>query len=138
MKSRIPATLLGVVLAGWTGATIAAQEVDLGKQEFMGNCAVCHGASGTGDGIDLLRTSPADLTTLSQRNGGVFPIARVYDTIDGRANLAAHGTRDMPIWGREYSIGAADYYIDVVNYDSEKFVRTRILALIDYLYRLQK
>jgi hypothetical protein len=24
-----------------------------------------------------------------------------------------HGTRDMPIWGQEYGVKAAEYYMDV-------------------------
>lgn len=48
----------------------------------------------------------------------------------------SHGTRDMPIWGQDYRVRAAEYYMDVP-YDSELFVRTRILALAEYLSRLQ-
>jgi hypothetical protein len=42
----------------------------------------------------------------------------------------------MPIWGRDYQVKAAEYYMDVP-YDAEAYVRTRILALVDYLNRLQ-
>jgi hypothetical protein len=49
---------------------------------------------------------------------------------------AGHGTRDMPIWGQEYSVQAASYYVDVP-YDQQAYVRGRILALAEYLNRLQ-
>jgi hypothetical protein len=45
----------------------------------------------------------------------------------------------MPVWGRDYSqesAKAGEYYLDVP-YDMEMYVRSRILALIDYLNRLQ-
>ena len=42
----------------------------------------------------------------------------------------------MPIWGNQYRVRAAEYYIDVP-YDPEVFVRAKILALIDYISRLQ-
>ena len=45
---------------------------------------------------------PADLTRLAEDNNGVFPFARVYDVIDGRFEVATHGTRDMPVWGEVY------------------------------------
>ena len=45
----------------------------------------------------------------------------------------------MPAWGARYSSDtekAAEYYMDVP-YDAEMYARSRILALIDYLNRLQ-
>jgi hypothetical protein len=42
----------------------------------------------------------------------------------------------MPVWGRDYQIKAGEHYGDVA-YDPEVYVRGRILALIDYLNRLQ-
>ncbi|HSF48517.1 MAG TPA: hypothetical protein VLA73_09165 [Burkholderiales bacterium] len=42
----------------------------------------------------------------------------------------------MPIWGIEYKAKAAEHYMDVP-YDEQAFVRARILALIEYIYRLQ-
>lgn len=112
------------------------QRVDLGKREFDNNCAACHGRDGKGSGsiTDLLKRSPPDLSTMAKRNGGIFPVARAYDVIEGAG--AGHGGRDMPIWGQEYSVKAAEYYVDVP-YDRESYVRGRILALVEYLNRLQ-
>ena len=112
-------------------------KIDFGKAEFEANCAACHGVSGKGGGpiTELLKRSPSDLTTLQKRNAGIFPMARVYDTIDG-VGVAEHGTRDMPIWGRDYSVKAAEYYLDVP-YNQEAYVRARILSLVEYLSRIQ-
>jgi len=116
---------------------VAQGKVDFGKGEFDANCAACHGVTGKGGGpiAELLKRSPTDLTTLQKRNGGIFPMARVYETIEG-VGVAEHGTRDMPIWGREYSVKAAEYYMDMP-YNQEAYVRARILALAEYLSRLQ-
>lgn len=118
-----------------TGA-MAQQKADLGKREYDSNCAICHGRDGKGNGpyVELLKRSPPDLTTMARRNGGVFPVAKSYDVIEGAG--PGHGTRDMPIWGMAYNVKAAEYYVDVP-YDREAFVRGRILALIEYLNRLQ-
>lgn len=117
------------------------ERFDTGKGEYMNRCAVCHGQSGKGDGgaIDILNTPPADLTTLSKKNGGVFPIERVYAVIDGRHMVKGHGTRDMPIWGKDYSTETvkADEYFAGMPYNMEMYVRARILSLADYLYRIQ-
>ena len=55
-----------------------------------------------------------------QRNDGVFPIAAVNEIIDGRLLIAAHGNREMPIWG-----------FDIM-------VRSRISVIVDYLNRIQE
>ena len=128
-----------LALALFTGSALAqASKSDLGKREYDASCAVCHGINGKGNGSyrELLQKSPPDLTTLAKRNGGTFPIARMYETIEG-ANIPSHGSRDMPIWGRAYRISAAEYYVDV-DYNPEVYVRSRILALIDYLSRIQE
>ena len=125
------------LLTGVTGGVLAqSSKLDFGKREYDNNCAVCHGKAGKGDGVyvDLLKKSAPDLTTMAKRNGGVFPMARAYDVIDGAG--PGHGTRDMPIWGQEYSVQAANYYMDVP-YDQQAYVRSRILALAEYLNRLQ-
>ncbi len=72
-----------------------------GKGMFMEYCAVCHGNDGKGNGpaASALKKAPADLTTLAARNGGKFPEPRVYQFIQGDAEVSAHGSRDMPIWG---------------------------------------
>lgn len=114
------------------------EKIDAGKREFESNCASCHGVSGKGNGpvTDLLKKSPPDLTLLAKNNGGVLPVARLYDVIDG-AGVPAHGSRDMPIWGREYRVQAGEHYGEVP-YDPEAYVRGRILMLIDYLNRIQQ
>lgn len=114
-----------------------SQRVDFGKREYDSNCAVCHGTTGKGDGpiVELLTKSPPDLRVLAQKNGGVLPLPRLYDVIEG-GSVAAHGTRDMPIWGRDYKIQAAEYYFEAP-YDPEAYTRARILALLEYISRLQ-
>lgn len=134
------AALLAVGLASTAWAQAQGKH-DLGKREFDANCAVCHGTSGKGDGsyAELLKKPATNLTTLRVNNNGVFPYLRVYAAIDGREMVKSHGDRDMPVWGRDYSAQTAkagEYYIDVP-YDAEMYVRSRILALIDYINRLQ-
>jgi len=65
----------------------------------------------------------------------VLPMARLYDVIDG-AGVPAHGSRDMPVWGRDYRIKDAEYYQEAP-YNPEAQVRARILALLEYVSRLQ-
>ena len=109
---------------------------DPGQREFVDNCAVCHGRDGKGGGpyVEWLKRAPPDLTLMSRRNGGVFPLASTYAIIEGAG--AGHGTRDMPVWGREYGVRAAEYYADAP-YNQEAVVRARILALSEYISRLQ-
>ncbi len=121
-----------------TGVTYAADKIDIGEQEYEASCANCHGMKGEGNGpyAEFLKSRVANLTVLSKNNGGVFPFAHVYDTIDGRPLIGSHG-RDMPIWGARYSTDAAKLFWDYPA-DSDSFVRGRILALVDYIHRLQQ
>ena len=67
---------------------------------------------------------PADLTALAAANGGAFQASRVIETIDGRREVAAHGPRDMPVWGRSRRFAPA-------------ILRSRIRAIIDYVATVQ-
>jgi mono/diheme cytochrome c family protein len=138
MKTR---NLLGAIVMAFAGTTttvaLAADKVDIGKREYESNCIACHGKDLKGGAyVDFLKVTPPDLSQLSRKNGGVFPFERVYGSIDGRQELKGHGSRDMPIWGKDYQVKAGEYYVDV-NYDPEAFIRARIFALIDYLNRMQ-
>jgi mono/diheme cytochrome c family protein len=146
MKSKSStALILAALLAAWSGTAWTGDRkpsLDIGKSEYLNSCAVCHGSDGKGGGTinDLLKVPATDLTKLSKRNGGVFPVDRVYAVIDGREIVKGHGDRDMPAWGSRYSIDsemAAEYYRDVP-YDMDMYTRARIMALIDYLNRIQQ
>jgi mono/diheme cytochrome c family protein len=124
--------------AAFAGTVLAEARSEMGKQEYESNCLSCHGAGGRGDGYfaQYLKLPVPDLTTIARRNGGVFPTDRMIEIIDGRQALKGHGPRNMPIWGTTYTEKAANYYRGQA-YDSEQFVRVRVLALTDYLYQLQ-
>ena len=77
-----------------------------------------------------------DLTVLQKNNGGVFPVARVFATIEGSDVASAHGTRDMPIWGRHLSERASNDP-DFATADAEGYSQARILALVEYLAGIQ-
>lgn len=75
---------------------------------------------------------------LAKNNGGVFPVQRVYEIIDGRKSVAGHGrSGDMPIWGSTYSIRAGNDP-QIGRPQAEAYVRNRINLLIEYLSRLQQ
>ena len=124
----------------------SAQNMDIGKTEYQSGCASCHGIDGKGDGPvgKDLKTRPADLTVLAKKNNGVFPVNAVYQIIDGRETIAGHGTREMPIWGwrfvpaEHFNLKPADDYIYLPPASPEPVVHGRILAIIDYLNRIQE
>ena len=112
----IAVVIIGLHTSGW------AQDTDPGKTAYLSSCAPCHGVDGKGNGFisAVLKTPPADLTMLAKRNDGVFPIAAVNEIIDGRMLIAAHGNREMPIWG------------------ADVMVQSRIAVIVDYLNRIQQ
>lgn len=72
-----------------------------GKEMFTAYCAVCHGTDGKGGGpaASALKVPPADLSMLSKNNGGKYPSMKVASTIRSESTLAAHGSKEMPVWG---------------------------------------
>jgi mono/diheme cytochrome c family protein len=72
-----------------------------GQEMFKSYCAVCHGedAKGNGPAASAMKVPPIDLTTLAQKNGGKYPAMHVSSVVRGEADLPAHGSKDMPVWG---------------------------------------
>jgi mono/diheme cytochrome c family protein len=129
-----------------SGSQTVAEVLDPGKAEYHSSCAPCHGSDGKGTGPVSagLKVPPPDLTVLAKKNNGVFPFNSVYEMIDGRKTIIAHGTRDMPIWGDRYTPEPSKALIprppeNILGfYDPETAVQMRILAVIDYLNRIQE
>jgi mono/diheme cytochrome c family protein len=116
---------------------LAYAQADIGKQEYLNSCAVCHGTTGKGEGplASELKTRPSDLTHLDKVS--IFPI--LYGIIDGRRIVAFHGPREMPVWGDRYRERAAELTAgNATPEEQEEFTRGRILALIGYIYTLQE
>ena len=127
---------LGLAMCGIAAAAWAQPKVDLGKREFEAKCASCHGLDGKGNGpfAEQLKTRLPDLTLLARHNGGIFPVNKAFDIIEGAGK--GHGTRAMPVWGVEYTVQAAEALPDLP-YNQAVFVRTRITALLEYINQLQ-
>ncbi len=128
------AGLLATILAPHVvlGGETPEDRETLGAVSYRVHCQNCHGRSGAGDGpmAELLKIVPADLTLLAARSDGEFPAEQVYQAIDGRQEIAAHGTRQMPVWG----LGFQDIGRDS---DQEDAVRNKILDLVAYVKTLQ-
>lgn len=98
----------GLVAALLAVTPALAQESVVGARIYEENCATCHGldAKGNGPMAPVLLVQPSDLTTLTERHDGTFPLVRVVTRIDGRDPLVSHGS-DMPIFG-EFFEGVQD------------------------------
>lgn len=72
-----------------------------GRQMYDAYCASCHGQGGKGNGpaAPALKATPTDLTQLAAKSGGKFPETHVAQAIKGDQMMAAHGSKDMPVWG---------------------------------------
>jgi hypothetical protein len=88
---------------------------------------------GKGDGpvAPVLKTPPADLTAIAARRGGRFPKAEIASYIDGRSDVAAHGSREMPVWGRVFARPVVD------GTTGEEVVRGQLFVLVEYLETIQ-
>lgn len=99
-----------------------------GKSLFHEYCAACHGPNGKGDGpaVSALKIAPGDLTQISKKNEGKFPEARIMRILTGEEPVTAHGTQEMPVWGKVFN--------DMSNVS---MAQMRIHALLQYVEGLQ-
>lgn len=102
-----------------------------GQEMYKAYCAVCHGVDGKGNGpaAEALKVPPTDLTTMAAKNAGKYPALKVSAIIRGEQVLAAHGTKDMPIWGNLFWSMSAGH---------ETEVQQRVANLNKYMESLQK
>ena len=140
LMSKIIAAITVLALA--VPALTHAAETSLGQREYESKCAMCHGVTGEGDGwfAHHLKRTPSSLTQMQKNNGGVFPFDRVYLVIDGRKEVAVHGPRTMPVWGNVYRVESDKAYGSALEryFADDGMVRARILALTEYISRLQQ
>jgi len=131
--------MVGVLASVGLSQRGVAQEQEVaatGKPLYEDNCMVCHGHKAKGDGpmvtFGLLTVPAPDLTQLSKRNNGEFPFWKTYRVIDGRENVKAHGSSDMPMWGDEFRLDSGSSAM------RQTEVRGKILSLVYYLQSLQE
>ena len=101
-----------------------------GKEMYKQYCASCHGLDGKGDSpaAPALKVPTTNLTTLAVKNVGTFPAAHVSAVIQGDAMTAAHGSKDMPVWGPIFH---------AMGGHSQAQVQLRIRNLTTYLESIQ-
>lgn len=131
MRSIVRGVILLVCVLLISSATAAETTVvKRGRQIYLQNCVACHGLTGRGDGplARTLTTPPTNLRLLSDLYGNPLPEDRVARVIDGRAEVKAHGPRDMPVWGERF-------YSETPG--GERHVKARIAALVAYLQSIQ-
>jgi hypothetical protein len=75
-----------------------------------------------------LTTPPSDLRELSERYGNPLPKEQIARFTDGRADVKAHGPRDMPVWGMRLSPEAQG---------DEHLIKRVIARLVAYLQSIQ-
>jgi mono/diheme cytochrome c family protein len=134
MKTRILLLVGLLLIASATSAgandVARAAEIAQGRVLYQQCCASCHGLKGEGDGpiARVLTTPPANLRQLSERYGNPLPAEQIARFIDGRADVKAHGPRDMPVWGIRFYPEAQG---------SERQVKELIAKLVAYLQSIQ-
>jgi hypothetical protein len=132
---RLQPRILSLVIIGLGVTASGCQRVPeyTGEELFAQNCASCHGVYGEGDGpvAPALSVVMQDLRYISARNGGEFPRETIRQFIDGREFTAAHGERDMPVWGSAFRRMEGD------SGDADARVAARIDALVEVLERIQ-
>lgn len=97
MKRTAIAMIAASGLALAACQNVPVTRLDVARQDFADHCAACHGADARGGGPAAagMAVPPTDLTRLSARNGGDFPLVEVMSQIDGYTR----GAGAMPEFG---------------------------------------
>jgi len=113
-----------------TGNTVLKASDFSGPEMYRTYCASCHGIDGKGSGpvAGAMKKAPPDLTQLAKHNNGHLPDFRILRIIDGYEITAAHGSRDMPIWGEYFRMKQRD----------EDIVAAREHILVEYIRSIQQ
>jgi mono/diheme cytochrome c family protein len=129
--------IFGLVAAALIATPALAQDPAAGAAIYLENCATCHGREATGNGpmAPVLLVQPSDLTTLTSRHGGAFPVTRVVMRIDGRDPLVSHGS-DMPIYG-EFFEGVQDVALKAET-GQPMLVSEPVADLVAFLQEIQQ
>jgi len=105
-------------------------------QELYGQlCAVCHGATGKGDGpaTPALNRPLPDLTRFEMSARGDLTHEQIEDVIAGRSRLAHVGIVGMPQWEREFQYVRRDWS----GTKHTAYARARIHELAEYVDELK-
>ena len=125
-----PSLIAGVAVLCSALAVSAARAPHKGGVEgrvlYTRYCSSCHGldADGHGPVASVLARPPTDLRRLGERYGRPLPADRIARWVDGREDVAAHGTREMPVWGERFRA-------------PESGLDPRIRAIVAYLDSVQ-
>ena len=135
-RSRV-SLCLGAVLCvtAASNTAVAADYLSMSGKDLYGRfCAACHGAAAHGDVpvAASFKIEVPDLTLIARRHRGTFSPEQIEKIIDGRFIIGAHGTRDMPVWGEEFTRS------EIGNPDAERATRTVISRIVDFLSTIQQ
>jgi mono/diheme cytochrome c family protein len=130
-RVAILVTFLVFAVAPLSAQAARGSDEDLGARLYLNHCAACHGQDGEGGGpvAATMHIAVPNLRSLTMRNNGVFPGEAVTSYIDGREARAAHGERQMPIWG--------DVFRGAEQATAKRTVLRRIDALVNFISMLQ-
>ncbi len=108
---------------------------------YKASCAPCHGLAGAGDGpvASVLASEMPRLDDLTKRAEGVYPADYVREVIDGRSEIGAHGSREMPVWGLRFERLYQSQQAPGQQSDAEARASAGLLIgeLVDYIQTLQ-
>jgi mono/diheme cytochrome c family protein len=132
------ALILTVAILGGAGLLAACAPEPIpspGAAAYQDYCAICHGTRALGDGplAAELEVPPPDLTRIAARNGGVFPMRAVADTVYGYEGK--HTADLMP----EFSplLDGPDVAVPAPH-GGDEVMPVRLAEVVTYLQSLQR
>ena len=146
MGQRTIGTLFAALFSLSAGSAVMASDTTAregfdASALYKASCAPCHGLAGAGDGpvASVLASEVPRLDDLTKRAEGVYPADYVREVIDGRSEIGAHGSREMPVWGLRFERLYQSQQAPGQESDAEARASAVLLIgeLVDYIKTLQ-
>ena len=114
-------------------APIAYTNPASGSEMYAVYCAVCHGATGQGNGpaAPVFKKPPTNLAMLAKDNNGKYPAQHVYTVLRFGTPVPAHGNIQMPVWNTLLRS------LNSTAESDDSATRLRIDNLVEYIQSLQ-
>jgi hypothetical protein len=102
-EELVRASLACIVAFMLATSAWAERPACVGYADYFRYCSACHGeeADGKGPVANVLTPPPPALTSLHKRFGSPLS-TRLVAFVSGTSMPRAHGTSDMPVWGKVF------------------------------------
>lgn len=129
-----------VFIAGAQEKTVSVRTIPIaytdpasGSEMYAVYCAVCHGATGKGNGpaASVFKKPLTNLTMLAKSSNGNYPAEHVRAVLKFGTSVPAHGNIQMPVWNTLFRS------LNTTEEPADTATKVRMHNLVEYIQSIQ-